>query len=438
MHVSKARLYGGRDSTNEQPRGVWLFEERCPAMRRTEQQPGGVTDAQMLSDPRRSDRDRNWFEVDWNIGSMDVTWLPQRRDIDVQGSVHGLLASRKSLGFLGTPNRVDPGVERDLIWGDFASLGWDVRMTKRVVQEDSDRFSALVLGTQGYLGETRVRVRGCWVEATFGFNPRPPRPESTHLPNVQRVAFAQALLSDHLSITLKRVEGISNFAEDTARSSTMGEWLKIRCSRAPTETSKGALALGWPERPLESEGNAVRTRAVTFSDIQINTVVDPDIGDERGANFDLGYRTANESWTLMSALLPLPRPDWFVTHHSRPHFGGKPVLLRTNLSDARTSGLEFAGRGSYPLRELTPTGSFSAMHSRYAKGSPVIGQRSGIVSYRAIFCGTHFGFVVMAVFDAACGQSIHRSHQFHVHGHGFARFDSQTPGVGFGRAKKVV
>ena len=106
---------GLRQRTNEQPRGVWLFEERFTAMRRTEQQPGGVTDAQMLSDPRRSDRDRNWFEVDWNIGSMDVTWLLQRRDIDVQGSVHGLLASRKSLGFLGTPNRVDPGVERDLI-----------------------------------------------------------------------------------------------------------------------------------------------------------------------------------------------------------------------------------------------------------------------------------------------------------------------------------
>ena len=97
-------------------------------------------------------------------------------------------------------------------------------MTKRFVQEDSDRFSALVLGTQGYLGENRMRqgpgLPGA--EATFGFNPQGPlRPESDFtFPNAQRAAFAQGIvaLSDHLSITPGlRVEGISTFAEGTYR-----------------------------------------------------------------------------------------------------------------------------------------------------------------------------------------------------------------------------
>ena len=384
---------GLRQRTNGQPRGVWLFEERFTAMRRTEQQPGGVTDAQMLSDPRRSDRDRNWFEVDWNIGSMDVTWLPQRRDIDVQGSVHGLLASRKSLGFLGTPNRVDPGVERDLIWGDFASLGWDVRMTKRFVQEGSDRFSALVLGTQGYLGENQMRqgpgLPGA--EATFGFNPQGPlRPESDFtFPNAQRAAFAQGIvaLSDHLSITPGlRVERISTFAQGTYREviyDGAGNVVEDSVFQSTNEKRRTVLLPGvgvsWKRPAGEWYGNAVRNfRAVNFSDIQITNlgvVVDPDIGDERGANFDLGYRTANESWTLdVSAFLLLyqDRIGLLATTIPDPILVEKPVLLRTNLSDARTSGLEFAGRGSWSFTENSKTtlvGSFSAMHSRYAKGS---------------------------------------------------------------------
>ena len=381
-----------RQRTGDQPRGVWLFEERVTSMRRTEQQPGGLTDVQMTSDPRRSDRDRNWFEVDWNIGSLDVTWLPERRDIDVQGSFHGLLASRKSLGFLGTPNRIDPGEERDLIWGDFASFGWDVRMTKRFVQDDSDRFSALVVGTQGYVGENQMRqgpgLPG--TDATFGFNNQGLlRPESDFtFPNLQRAAFVQGIvaLSEHLSITPGfRVEEISTFSEGTYREviyDGAGNVVEDSVFQSSNEKRRRVLLPGIGvslKRPRgEWYGNAVRNfRAVNFSDIQINNlgvVVDPDIGDERGANFDVGYRTSSESWTLdVSAFLLLyqDRIGLLATTIPDPILVEKPVLLRTNLSDARTAGLECAWRRSWSLTsdsKTTLVGSLSAMHSRYAKG----------------------------------------------------------------------
>ena len=105
---------GLRQRTNEQPRGVWLFEERFTAMRRTEQQPGGVTDALGPSAP----------------AAEHHPWMsPGCRNVGTSMSnVHGAsrpwpTASTQALEF---------GVKRS--------------PTKRVVQEDSDRFSALVLG----------------------------------------------------------------------------------------------------------------------------------------------------------------------------------------------------------------------------------------------------------------------------------------------------
>lgn len=381
-----------RQRTQNRARGICVFEERFTALRRTEQQPGGVTDTQMANDPRRSDRDRNWFEVDWNIGSLDAMWLPERQDIDIQGAFHGLLASRKSLGFLGTPNRVDLGEERDLIWGDFASLGWDVRLTKRFLRQNSDRFSALVFGTQGYLGQNDMRqgpgVPGS--DQAFAFDTSGPlRPESQFaFPNSQRAAFVQGIvaLTEDFSITPGvRAENISTYADGTYREVIFdgaGNVIEDSLFESSNEKRRSVLLPGvgfsWKRPNGEWYANAVRNfRAVNFSDIQINNlgvVVDPNIDDERGSNVDLGYRTSRETWTLdVSAfvLLYQDRIGLVATTIPDPILVEKPVLLRTNLSDARTLGLECAGRRSWsvtPKSKTTLVGSFSAMHSRYAKG----------------------------------------------------------------------
>ncbi len=36
----------------------------------TAQQPGGLTDLQFQTDPSESFRNRNWFEVDWNLAAL--------------------------------------------------------------------------------------------------------------------------------------------------------------------------------------------------------------------------------------------------------------------------------------------------------------------------------------------------------------------------------
>ena len=48
----------------------WTIKPEFTYMTYLAQQPGGLTDAQFAADPRQSNRERNWFEVDWNLFSL--------------------------------------------------------------------------------------------------------------------------------------------------------------------------------------------------------------------------------------------------------------------------------------------------------------------------------------------------------------------------------
>ena len=386
-------------------RGLLKLDQRLTLLRRTEQQSGGLTDVQFEIDPRRSDRSRNWFDVSWNIASADLIWTPARGDVDVNISTRALQASRKSLGFLGTPNRVDYGTERDLIWGDFASLGWDTRVTKRWTHGEDDRLSALVLGSQGYLGQNRMRqapgVPG--TESDFEFdNSDVAREESDFtFPNAQLTAFAQGIWSFAPSWSLTpgvRWERIGTFAEGTYREvyldlagNVVDDSLFASESDNRREIFLPGVGVSWKRPAGEWYANAVRNfRAVNFSDIQINNlgvVVDPEISDERGANVDLGYRTSGEGWTLDVSAFVLwyqDRIGLLVTTVPDPILVEKPVLLRTNLSDAQTAGLECSASRQQIWKNghaTTVLGSASWMRSRYLEGglAAIVGKEVELV-----------------------------------------------------------
>ena len=104
------------------------------------------------------------------------------------------------------------------------------------------------------------------------------------------------------------------------------------------------ISMSYKEDAFELYANAVQNyRAINYSDIQIrNTslVIDPDIQDERGANFDLGVRTPNgKRFRLdVSAFLLLyqDRIGEFFTRDAL----NRAIRFRSNIADARTYGIE--------------------------------------------------------------------------------------------------
>src|SRR5690606_7002304 len=96
------------------------------------QQPGGLTDAQFYEDPTFSNRERIWFDVNWNLFALKLEHKLSRRT-DLSLNLFGLDASRKAVGF--RENRVSqPDVEsaaRELLVDDFSNWGAEARILTR-------------------------------------------------------------------------------------------------------------------------------------------------------------------------------------------------------------------------------------------------------------------------------------------------------------------
>ncbi|OGX86054.1 TonB-dependent receptor domain-containing protein [Hymenobacter glacialis] len=275
------------------------------------QQPGGLTDAQFQADARQSNRERNWFAVDWNLFNANADWkLNARSKINLLA--FGLVASRQSLGF--RPADVTRGDEdkvgRDLISGDFRNYGLEARFLTRYQVLNKD--AVLLLGTRYYRGSTHSRQgfgpagRG----ADFRFV-EPDRFASTRnssdyrFPNHNVALFAENIfyLTDKLSVTPGvRYEYIRTQADGVLREVIRDRADNIIATRTQDESrvSNRGFVLGGigvsfkPREQLEFYGNVSQNyRSITFSDMQIvnpSSVIDPNLQDERGYSADLGVR----------------------------------------------------------------------------------------------------------------------------------------------------
>lgn len=377
-------------SKNEQ----FTFSEDFTVMRRLERQPGGLTDAQFVSNPRSSHRERNWFMVDWNVAKLGVLYKPEG-NWQYNASVFALEAQRQALGYLGSPNRVDYGDKRDLIRAEFLSSGFDARATRVWSDGDKCDYNAIVFGLQGYTGQTQMYqgLASDGDNADFAFNNLNAL-EGSHytLPNRQISGFAQAIvcLTSQLSITPGiRCEWIDTRAEGWFRETIKdGAGNVIEDSVFTTERSRarGVLLPGVGfslkrSNSAEVYGNLVSNyRAINFSDMQIKNlgiIVDPDIEDEMGSNIDLGYRKSREGFSFDVSAFMLQyrnRIGVVATTVPDPVLIEKPVLLRTNVADAVTVGLEGLVQKevwSCGERSLGVLVSASVMSGRYEDGNEV-------------------------------------------------------------------
>ncbi|WP_223827530.1 TonB-dependent receptor domain-containing protein [Hymenobacter armeniacus] len=275
------------------------------------QQPGGLTDRQFLQNPRQSNRERNWFAVDWNLFNVSADWkLNARANVNVIG--FGIVASRQSLGY--RPNQVDrPDNDangRDLIDGDFRNYGLEARFLNRYQMAGKD--GVLLVGTRLYRGNTHSQQgfgpAGRGADFRFVAADRFASTKNSsdyRFPNSNVAFFAENIfyLTDKLSVTpgvryefiRTRAEGVLNVVD----SDLAGNILQTRTQNEARVNSRGFVLGGLgvsfkPREQLEFYGNISQNyRSITFSDMQIvnpSSVIDPNLQDERGYSADLGVR----------------------------------------------------------------------------------------------------------------------------------------------------
>lgn len=270
-------------------------------------QPGGLTDAMFAADPRQTNRERNWFKVNWNLWAAHFDHKFNALN-EFNLRVFGLSAYRYSLGF--RPNRVasiDDNSERDLIKGDFNNWGAEARYLKRYFIKD--KLLVFLAGTRYYHGFNHsIQGLGSKAkDADFNFlNQEEGIANDYVFPNNNVSVFAENIfyVNDKFSITPGvRFEYIHTKADGfygTILFDLAGNIISAtRTNEVRTNGRQFVLAgvgLSYkPTKSLDIYGNISQNyRSITFSDMRTanpSSVIDPNMKDERGYSIDLGIRT---------------------------------------------------------------------------------------------------------------------------------------------------
>lgn len=285
------------------------LEAEVTYLRYLAKQAGGLTDDMFAENPFQSNRERNWFQIDWLLYNLKFAHTFSE-DTNFTFNFFGLNAERNALGFrTNRVNQVDPGGVRDLIKGDFNNFGMEARLLSNY--EIFGKKSTFLVGTKFY----KANNTGAQGPGSAGSNPNfefqtadfpnYQNQSAYDYPNLNVAVFGENIfyVNDKLSITPGiRFEYIKTESDgffkrintDGAGNVILNETVDNSDVRERSFVLFGLGASYKPSDALEIYGNVSQNyRSVTFTDISIINpafAISPDIDDEKGMTVDFGIR----------------------------------------------------------------------------------------------------------------------------------------------------
>ncbi|PTX62765.1 Fe(3+) dicitrate transport protein [Kordia periserrulae] len=285
------------------------LEAEVTYLRYLAKQAGGLTDAMFAENPFQSNRERNWFQIDWLLYNLKFAHKFSE-DTNFTFNFFGLNAERNALGFrTNRVNQVDPGSVRDLIKGDFNNFGMEARLLSNY--EIFGKKSTFLVGSKFYKADnTSAQGPGsAGSNPNFEFQtadfPNYQNQSAYDYPNLNVAVFGENIfyVNDKLSITPGiRFEHIKTESDgffkrintDGAGNVILNETVDNSEVRERSFVLFGLGASYKPTDALEIYGNVSQNyRSVTFTDISIINpafAISPDIDDEKGMTVDFGVR----------------------------------------------------------------------------------------------------------------------------------------------------
>ncbi|QEE49800.1 TonB-dependent receptor [Flavobacterium alkalisoli] len=322
-------------------------------------QPGGLTDYMFYQDMFQSNRNRNWFDVNWNLLALRLNHhFTDKSQFSLQ--LFGLDASRNALGF--RVNRVaNPdieGTERDLLKGNFVNWGAEARFLQ--LYDINENSSALLIGAKYYqarnTGSQGPGSSGSDPDFNYAFDEFPNYANQNDYvyPNLNVAFFAENMfrLSPKFTITPGiRIENIRTKADgyyrvintDLAGNVILDETTQENVTKQREFILLGLAASYKPNTMIEFYGNLAQNyRSVTFNDIRNATpsqMIDPDITDEKGYTSDIGVRgKLADKLSYDASIFGLYYNDKIAEYPTI--IDQKYVRYRSNVGTAITYGFE--------------------------------------------------------------------------------------------------
>jgi Fe(3+) dicitrate transport protein len=321
------------------------------------QQPGGLTDAQFATDPRASYRDRNWFNVNWNLFALTANYkFNERTKINTRN--FGLLSQRNSVGNLSRINMIDLGGNRTLIKGDFSNIGNETRLLHQYKLFNKNH--TFLVGSRLYFGTTTALQgdgsNGSEADYTFN-NPDNLEGSDYTFTNKNASAFIENIfrINDKWSIT----PGVRFEYINTASDGYYAVQTRDFAGNIITDTNiydqqqnirsfvLGGIGVSYKATTyLEVYGNISQNyRAINFTDLRImnpNLKVDPNMKDESGYSADLGVRGKLKDYLNYDITVFLlsynDRIGQMLKTDEPPLY--QDYRFRTNIADSRNAGVE--------------------------------------------------------------------------------------------------
>ncbi|GGG39210.1 TonB-dependent receptor [Dokdonia pacifica] len=326
-------------------------------------QAGGLTDVQFLEDPDFSNRDRNWFDIDWKVYSLRLDHkFSQKTDFSLH--LFGLDARRSAVGF--RQNRVSQSDDleepREVLVDDFSNWGAEARLLTRYNIGKKD--AVLLVGSKYYDANNNQRQGPGTTAADADFSfaddqfPNFERQAQFDLPNRNLAVFGENIfnITDRLTVTPGfRFEYIKTESEGSFRNIVLdlaGNPLLNEEVPDNRTFERDFVLLGTGityrlNQAIELYGNVSQNyRSVTFSDIRIvnpSFVIDENITDEEGFTIDIGARGRIDNKLSYDVSLFGVRYDERLGEVLFTDTDNSIKRRRGNIGDAFIYGLEFFG-----------------------------------------------------------------------------------------------
>ncbi len=345
------------------------------------QQPGGLTDSLFQIDAQQSLRSRNWFSTPWLVPALTAEYVFDE-NAKLSFKTFGTIGERSSIGFVSAISNKDPLTTNRQVDRDFyKNVGSEVRFLKNyTLFNKKQTFSS---GLRYYNGNMQRQQRGkgdtgtefstAIVDATY--------PTDLSFVNQNFAAFTEHIIhvSDRLLFTAgARFENVSTTADGRLSYKTDGSENRVSdLSRSRNFVIFGGGLEFHPTKQSEIYANLSQAyRPVLYSDLtppSTTDVIDPNLKDAKGYNFDLGYRGKVGSWLNFDV-------DYFYLNYNNRigtitqlDAANKTYQFRTNLGQSTSKGFEgyvevdpiAAFSGQSPLGNLSFFASMSFIDATY-------------------------------------------------------------------------
>lgn len=324
-------------------------------------QPGGLSDAMFKADPRQSNRERNWFQVNWRMAAVHFNHK-FRDSSELNIRTFGLLANRYTIGY--RPNRVelpDDGRKRDLIKGDFRNIGTEVRYMKRYYIK-KNYYSILLLGARGYYGNN-LATQGLGSDGSdanfsytddtnvnfdYSYNDYTFRNKNLSLfaENIfylgNKLSVTPGLRYEYIHTTADGYYG--SIARDLAGNVISNDTIYESRSNA-RQFILGGIGISYKPIPrMNVYGNISQNyRSITYSDMRVanpSSVIDPNMTDEKGFTTDIGLRSENTKRFIYDASFFILNYNNRIGEYLTSDASNRVIRERTNIGRAVMIGVE--------------------------------------------------------------------------------------------------